>query len=398
LLRETFTTTENNMGMITTEAWVLYQGPFGVTETGQLKKEAYSFPDITDFEVLAEPIYACWEANMTHALERDPVDIARQRSEEKIVLGNAGVVRILKTGAAVTTVKEGDLCCLSPIGVWDQNGYMLKVVGYDAPRTIGLLAKRVKLHERQVVLIPQPTRHSYRQWAAFPVRYATAWSNWNVVWACWRAQMTAEDCPMPHVWGWGGGVALAELGLAKFHGCRTAMIASDDERLALIERMGIQPIDRRQFSALDYDEQKYRTDRAFKKRYLEAERTFLEIVKKYTHGQGVAIFIDNIGTPVFRATVRALSHQGVVTTAGWKKGMEISLNRASECINRHIHVHTHGCRHAQGPPAVRFAEETGWMPPVDEEVYSWESIPQLAQDYARGSINSYFPIFQVNPL
>jgi NADPH:quinone reductase-like Zn-dependent oxidoreductase len=357
------------LGVVTTEAWVLYQGPVEVQARGELRLEQFSFPDISDFEVLAEPIYGCWEANMTHALEREPVDIVRQRGEEKIVPGNAGVVRILKPGSAVTSVKEGDVCVVSPIGSWDKNGFMLMVVGYDAPRTMGVLAKQMKLHERQVVLLPNPTKHSYRQWAAFPVRYATAWSNWKVAWGCWRLQMAEEDCPLPCVWGWGGGVTLAELELARMAGCRTAMIASSDERLRLIEQRGIQPIDRREFSALSYDPEKYRTDRAYKKSYLRAERTFLDLVKSNTMGQGVAIFIDNIGTPVFRATLRALSHQGVVTTAGWKKGMDISLTRAPECIARHIHVHTHGCRHSHGAPSGWFAEQTGWVPPVEDKVH-----------------------------
>src|SRR5215216_6680284 len=100
------------MGIITTEAWVVNQGPDGANPRkqvpGELRKESFSFPDITEYEVLAEPIYGCWEANMTHALERRPIDICRDRGEEKVVIGNAGIVRILKAGSSVTTAKEGD--------------------------------------------------------------------------------------------------------------------------------------------------------------------------------------------------------------------------------------------------------------------------------------------------
>jgi hypothetical protein len=82
--------------MITTEAWVLSQGfENGGScnhEPAELIRQRYSFPDIAQDEVLAEPIYGCWEANMTHALKRDPVDICVQRGEEKVVIGNAGVV------------------------------------------------------------------------------------------------------------------------------------------------------------------------------------------------------------------------------------------------------------------------------------------------------------------
>jgi hypothetical protein len=93
--------------MITTEAWVLHRGPSGEPGPAELKKERFTFPDIMEYEVLAEPIYGSWEGNMTHALARDPVDVCRQRCEEKVVLGNAGVVRALKTGCTAGTTSRG---------------------------------------------------------------------------------------------------------------------------------------------------------------------------------------------------------------------------------------------------------------------------------------------------
>lgn len=386
------------MGMVTTEAWVLYQNFSGKPETAELQKEVFSFPDITEYEVLAEPIYGCWEGNMTHALERDPVDICHQRSEEKIVLGNAGIVRILKKGNLVTTVQEGDLCVLAPTASWDRFGYLLKVFAYDAPGTVGLLAKKVKMHEKQVAPLPKNTKYSLQQWAGVSVRYFTAWSNWKVAYGCWRLQMSEADSPQPFVWGWGGGVTLAELTLAKFFGCRVAMIASTDERIKQIQELGIQPINRRQFRDLNFDEQRYQSDRAYKKSYIKAEKAFINLVMENTERSGISILIDNIGKPVFRASLRSLSRQGIITTVGWKCGMETSINRAVECIDRHIHVFTHGARLSEVFEVIDFSEKTGWLPPPSSEEYSWDEIPQLAQDYAKGNINSYFPIFQVNPL
>jgi NADPH:quinone reductase-like Zn-dependent oxidoreductase len=383
--------------MINTEAWVLYEGTSRRPEAGELKREAFSFPDLTEEEVLAEPIYGCWEANMTHALERLPIDVCRQRREEKVVLGNAGVVRILRTGPAVTSVREGDLCGIAPIGQTDAHGHLLTVLGYDAPHSIGLLAKQVKLRENQVVRLPPDTKYSMPQWAAFSLRYATAWSNWKVAYGSYRLQVTQEQCPSPHVWGWGGGVVLAELGLARLAGCRAAMIASRDDRLQLIRERGIDAIDRRQFPDLDYDAARYEADHAYKVRYLRSEKTFLGLVRERTGESGVAIFIDNIGQPVFRATLRALGREGVMTTVGWKHGMDLCLTRAVECINRHLHVHTHGAKYTEGVAAMHFGEQTGWMPPLDGKVYAWDDIPHLAHDYATGR-TAYFPIYQVNPL
>lgn len=385
------------MGMITTEAWVLHAGD-GSPKAGPavLKKENYSFPDITEFEVLAEPLYGCWEGNMTHALERQPVDICRQRKEEKVVIGNAGVVRILKIGKAVTTLQPGDLGIVFCNGVWDKFGYPEKILAYDAPGTMGVLAKQMKLHEKQVILVPENTAFSLQQWGAFSLRYITAWANWKLAFGCWRLQMTEEDCPAPFVWGWGGGVSMAELALAQFYGCRVAMISSTDRRLKLIESMRIKPIDRRLFPDLEYDEKRYQNDAEYKKAYLKSEETFLEIVRKNTLDLGVSIFIDYVGSPVLRATLKGLARQGVVTTAGWKEGMKITTTRAIECIERHIHVHTHYARYPQGRAAVRFAEDTGWLPQIDSEICSWDDIPALAENYAAGKVSAYFPMFQIN--
>src|ERR1044072_1714271 len=103
-------------------------------------------PDLTEHEVLAEPIYGCWEGNMNHAFRRTPVDICRQRDEEEVVIGNAGGVRVLRTGRAVTSVVEVSLCLVFCNGVGDEFGYPKKIYGYDAPGTVGLLARQTKLH------------------------------------------------------------------------------------------------------------------------------------------------------------------------------------------------------------------------------------------------------------
>lgn len=381
--------------MITTDAWVLRAGPTNPTP-GVLTRENFTFKKITEHEVLAEPIYGCWEANMAHAISRWPVDICRQRGEERVVLGNAGVVRILRAGSAVENVKAGDLCVLISVDIWDAFGYPVKILAYDAPATMGVLAKQMKLHASQVFRIAENTRRSLQQWAAFPIRYATAWDNWKVAYGALRLQIEETGSEPPHVWAWGGGVALAELMLAKSYGCRTALIASDDKRLALCKSLGLTAIDRRQFPDLSFDEEKFQADLNYRKRYMRSEAIFLDLVKEHTQGAGVSIFIDNIGGPVFRATQKALARQGVITTCGWKEGSELQVNRASECINRHIHVYTHGSRNTH--EALHYAEAHDWMLPAADEVYQWENIPDLAQEYAAGKISSYFPIFKINDL
>jgi NADPH:quinone reductase-like Zn-dependent oxidoreductase len=384
------------MARICTEAWVLKKGPDGRREPGSLEREEFSFTAPGPGEVIAEPLLGCWEGNMTHAVRRDPVDICAQRGEEKVIIGNAGVVRVVGNGPGVTSVKEGDVCVFAPVGTTDRFGFLQRVTAYDAPGTMGLLAKRIKVKEGNLLPIPESTRFSTAQWAAFSLRYPTAWASWKLAYGCWRQQMSEDQLPVPFVWAWGGGVAFAELTLARFLGARTAMVASCAERLELIEQAGITAIDRRPFGDLAFDDVRYRSDLAYRERYQQAESTFLDEVKRHTDGLGVSIFFDNIGLPVHRATLKALAGQGVVATVGWKKGMDLKVNRALECIHHHIHVHGHGARIPEAKAAMQFAEQMGWLPPVNGDAYAWEDIPQLADDHAADRIPSYFPMFRIN--
>jgi threonine dehydrogenase-like Zn-dependent dehydrogenase len=157
-------------------------------------------------------------------------------------------------------------------------------------------------------------------------------------------------------------------------------------------------IDRRQFPDLQVDEQRYATDPAYKRRYRASEEAFLGLVHDRTHGQGVSIFLDYIGSPVVRATLKAIGRQGVIATAGWKGGALTPTHRAIECIHRRIHVHTHAFRRSDPPAATAYAEHHGWLPRVTGHVYTWDEIPRLADDFAAGRAGSYFPIFVVNPV
>jgi hypothetical protein len=76
--------------------------------------------------------------------------------------------------------------------------------------------------------------------------------------------------------------------------------------------------------------------------------------------------------------------------------MSTPMNRAMECIARHLYVHTHYARFSDVAPAMAFGEANGWMPHVaPEDCYGWDDVPTLVADYAR-SDTGYFPVFAVN--
>ena len=362
--------------MIRTQAWVLR--PAGRPgEAGRLVEEEFAFAEPSDDEVLVRPLFGCWEGNMEHALRRSPLDLCATRGEPRVVIGNAGVVEVVRPGAAVAGLAAGDCCVVFCNGEPDAHGYPERIYAYDAPGTIGVLARLTKLKARQLIRLPADSRIEATRWAGFSLRYITAWANWRVALACWRSQMDDEPASRADVLAWGGGVGLAECSLARLAGHPAALIASRPARLATIERAGLVAIDRRRFAEGTF----------------EAE--FLRAVHDCTEGRRAAIFVDNIGAH-YRSTLKALARQGVLATSGWKQGLTFPVVRASECIERHLHVYTHYARRAEGEAAVAFAEAHGWAPPAPAAVWSWDDVPALAEAYAAGEIDDYFPIFSVN--
>lgn len=365
---------------LTTSAWVLHRAAAAAAaadEIGPLTLETVELPRPGPHDVLVEPLYGSWEGNMDHAVRRSPVDVCELRKESQVVLGNAGVVRVVDVGSAVSKVARHELGIVFCNGAADTHGYPITIFGYDAPGTIGVLALRTILHETNIIPIPLSSPLSLEQWAAFSLRYITAWSNWRVAWGCFRVQMPHVDPEDVHVWAWGGGVALAELGLARAAGCRVTMMASKPERIAELSALGIDAIDRSAFRAE------------------RLEEDFLATVRERTNGQGISILIDNIGTHP-TANLKALARQGVIATSGWKHRTIFPLSRATECQKRHLHIFTHYASHDEGHAAVDYALQHGWGPPVSKHPYDWTEIPQLASDYAAGRITSYFPVFRVN--
>jgi NADPH:quinone reductase-like Zn-dependent oxidoreductase len=380
----------------TTTAWVLREGPEGPPKAGSLELGSFAFEDILPNEALVEPLLGCWEANMTHALMRDPIDICRARKEKAVVVGNAGVVRVLAIGDKVTLVQPGQTCIVFGNAVADEFGYMVKAHAYDAEGTVGVLAKRTKLQEQCLIPIATPSRYSLELLAAFSLRYITAWANWRVAYRCWRTQIDEDERLRPTVWAWGGGVAVAELLLAKHLGCDVVMVTGRPERIRFLETLGIKTIDRRRFDGLVYSE-RLAADEQGRRRYLSAERSFLSVVSEETAGRGVDIFIDNIGTPVCRATVKALAREGVLASSGWKRGMYLTFLRASDCIHRRLIVNTHYARRREGISALEFAEREGWMAPLESSrVFAWEEIGELGRLHCEDRIDSLFPIFRIN--
>jgi NADPH:quinone reductase-like Zn-dependent oxidoreductase len=384
------------VGYATAQAWAIRPARPGETGPAELVPHTVELNAPAEDELLVAPVYGCWEGNMGHAIAREPIDVCRARGEEHVVLGNAAAVRVLRSGAAVRGLREGDCAILICNGEEDRYGFPISILGYDCPRSVGCLSKRMIVNQRQLVKVPPDTIHSLAQWAAFSLRYVTAWANWQLAYGVLRLQIAESMLPEPRVCGWGGGVTLAELELAVRQGCHAVMISGRPEQLRARCDERITILDRRQFPALQFDPKRFDSEVVYRDQYRAAEQSFLTWVAEHTNDEGFNVILDYIGEPVHRASLKALARNGVIATAGWKHGMNLRVLRAKECIDRHQHIHTHYANHEQASQAVRFALETGWVPVVDSRVYGFEEIPELAQNYAAGKVG-YFPCFAVDP-
>lgn len=360
--------------MIETDAWVLTDSK----KWTKFIKKKIIIKEIMNDEVLVTPLYGCLEGNMVHALMSEPENIFNLRKEDEIILGNAGVVRVEKVGENVRNLASGDLCIYFCNGESDEFGYPKKITAYDKRGSYGVLAKKIKLTAKELIKIPENSGISLQQWAAFSLKYPTAWSNWKVAYNCWKIQMENVLSEDTFVFGWGGGVTYAELELANLFGCKCFMMTSKKERIELLKKHGITGVDRNYFC----------NDTHGKK--------FIEYVKEITNGKGASIFIDNIGQPVYKLSLKALGRQGILASSGWKMGGMLPLLRQIECQNRHVHVFTHFARYEEGVEAVRFAIEKGWFPEKNMPEYTWEEIPEIIEKYSKGEIVDYFPVYKIN--
>src|SRR4051812_10482010 len=113
------------------EGWFLYAGDRATHPNSGLIREVFELSPPGEGQVIAEPLYGAWEGNMGHALNRSPVDVCKWRREDRGLLGNSGVVRVLECGPAVSSVKVGDFAIVFCGTDRDPFGYPKKILGYD---------------------------------------------------------------------------------------------------------------------------------------------------------------------------------------------------------------------------------------------------------------------------
>ncbi len=210
------------------------------------------------------------------------------------VMGADGAGVIDAVGEGVTGLRIGDTVIINP-GISDRTcAYCLEgdhplcirygILGEHLP---GTLAEYVVVPATNVRTIPAATDMVAA--AAFPLATLTAWRM-----VVSRAKVGPGDHVL--VWGIGGGVALAEMQIAKVRGARVWVTSGSDEKLARARTLG--------------------ADEAIN----HATEDVAKVVRARTGKRGVDVVVDNVGEATWKQSLGALGKRGQLVTCGGTSG------------------------------------------------------------------------------
>jgi len=216
------------------------------------------------------------------------------------IMGADGAGVVETVGAGVTRVRPGDRVMINPGISCRQCEFCRKgehslcvkyrLLGEHLP---GSFAEFVTLPAVNVAPIPAPTPAlSWPEAAAFSLVTLTAWRMLVT-----RARLQAGEWVL--VWGIGGGVSLAALGIAKLFGATVIATSSSDAKLVRARALGA-----------DYT-LNHRTQQIAKE------------VRALTGKRGVDIVVDHVGEQTWQESLRSLAKGGRVVTCGGTSGPKL---------------------------------------------------------------------------
>ena len=216
------------------------------------------------------------------------------------VLGADGAGIVEAVGPAVTRVKVGESVLINP-GVscgrceWCQAGEHSLCVSYAllGEHLPGTFAEAVRVPQTSVT--PLPREVPWVQAAAFPLVHLTAWRMLTT-----RARVRAGETVL--IWGIGGGVALAALGIAKLKGARVIVTSSSEEKLARARALG--------------------ADETIN----HAGADVAKEVRRLTARRGADVIVDSVGERTWEAGLRCLARQGRLVSCGATSGPGVTVD------------------------------------------------------------------------
>ena len=216
------------------------------------------------------------------------------------VLGADGSGIIEAVGSAVTRVRPGDRVLLNP-GISCQACEYCLAGEQSLCTTYRLLGEHVPGTFAEAVRVPQwnvhrvPESVSWADAAAFPLVHLTAW-RMLVTRAATRPGETVL------IWGVGGGVALAALGIAKRLGATVIVTSSSDAKLERARALGAD-------LALNH-----------------AASDVPKELRRLLGGRGVDVVLDSVGEATWEKSLRALAPGGRLVTCGATTGPRVTTD------------------------------------------------------------------------
>jgi NADPH:quinone reductase-like Zn-dependent oxidoreductase len=303
------------------------------------------------------------EHNVDHAILADTVNIAEVRGG-KMYPGNSALGEVVATGADVTSVKPGDVVVTHCNGEPDIYGFPLRIWAYDQPESIGWYGEEAVVGEWQVIKAPLDCGLSLWEMAALPLRAPTAYHLWRRALGIYRLKVPVERRARVNVMSFGGGVGELFVMLAKHEGHHAFFCSGSPERREFLAKMGIEPIDQKQFNR-------------FKSR--DDVKAFSNHVKKLTAGEGMHLVCDMLRGPVFEAGLVVAAREGVNVSAGWQLARECTYNSANLSVRQLTLDHTH-YETVDGCKATTELYGSVFKPTVHKEIYAFEDLPRCMHE------------------
>lgn len=317
------------------------------------------------------------EHNIDHAALADTVNIAELRGG-KIYPGNSALGEVLAIGPEVKDFKPGDVVITHCNGEPDIYGFPLRIWAYDKPESIGWYGEEAMIGDWQLIKAPLGCGLNLWEIAALPLRAPTAFHLWRRGIDIYRVKVPFERRARVNVMGFGGGVSELFLMLAKAEGHRAFFCSGSPERRAFLEKLGIEPIDQKQFN-----------------RFASAAdvKAFNGAVKKLTDGEGMHIVCDMLRGPVFGAGLAVSARMGVNVSAGWQLEKKVSYDSAGLSVKQITLDHTHyetidGCR------AATELYGSVFKPTVHKEIYAFDDVPRCMHEM-HVNVQTGIPIVRV---
>jgi NADPH:quinone reductase-like Zn-dependent oxidoreductase len=220
--------------------------------------------------------------------------------EFPFVVGSDGAGVVERVGTAVDTVRPGDRVMINP-GL--SCGHCAACVAGEEPmcREYRILGEHVHGTAAEYVVVPAenlapvPEAMGWAEAAAFSLATLTAWRMLAT-----RARLRPGETVL--IWGIGGGVSLAALGIAVLSGARAIVTSGTDAKLERATALGAH-------AALHHG----RDD-------VVAE------VRRLTGGRGADVVVDSVGERTWADSLRALRRGGRVVVCGATTGPSASFD------------------------------------------------------------------------